>query len=52
MAGVTITDWEDFISNKWSLLYDKIVYRKLYCERPLEILSNLERFVKVINISY
>lgn len=37
-TGVTLTEWSDFIEHKWHLLYDKIVYRKLHCERPVEML--------------
>lgn len=29
------------------MLYHKIVYRKLYCQREDEILQSLEEFVKV-----
>ncbi len=32
-TGVALTDWNDFIVHKWYDLYDKITYRKLYCER-------------------
>ena len=48
-TGVTLTDWHDFIDFKWHRLYEKIVYRKLYCERPAEMLESLEAFIKVIN---
>jgi len=41
-TGVTLTDWTDFIDNKWHSLYDKIVYRKLYCEEAQNMLEKLE----------
>jgi hypothetical protein len=46
-TGVTLTDWHDFIDFKWDKLYHKIVFRKLYCERPPEMLEALEAFIKV-----
>lgn len=46
-TGVTLTDWNDFLLNKWHLTYDKMVYRKLYCDRPVEMLNDLENFIKV-----
>ena len=47
--GVSLTDWKDFIENKWDELYDKIVYRKMYFERTNERLEALESFIKVNN---
>jgi hypothetical protein len=46
-TGVTLTDWADFIDYKWHLHYEKIVYRKLYCERTTDLLEKLEQFIKV-----
>eukprot|EP00347_Sterkiella_histriomuscorum_P023057 403336117 len=45
-TGVTLTDWHDFLYNDWHLLYDKIVYRKLHWERPSNLLTKLETFIK------
>lgn len=44
--GVILTEWNDFYDYKWYLLYDKIVYRKLHCERSNEMVTRLETFIK------
>ena len=46
-TGVTLTDWNDFIENKWHLAYKKIVYRKLIVRRTPEMLTEFENFIKV-----
>ena len=46
-CGVILTDWHDFHTYKWHLLYDKIVYRKLNFERPNDMIERLETFIKV-----
>ena len=46
-TGVTLTDWNDFIENKWHLAYKKIVYRKLIVKRTPEMLTEFENFIKV-----
>lgn len=38
-TGVTLTDWNDFIENKWHHAYKKIVYRKLIVKRTPEMLT-------------
>lgn len=45
-TGVILTDWNDFLRYNWHEQYQKIVYRKLYCERPTEMLVDLEIFIK------
>jgi hypothetical protein len=37
--GVTLTDWKEFIDNKWNQAYKKIVYRKLHVKRTPEMLT-------------
>jgi hypothetical protein len=50
-TGVALTDWNDFITQKWYNLYDKIAYRKLYCERTPELMHNLQNFIRVNTIT-
>lgn len=49
-TGVTLTDWNDFIDNKWHHAYKKIVYRKLIVQRTPEMLTEFENFIKVSSI--
>lgn len=51
-TGVTLTDWKDFLFYNWNEQYEKIVYRKLFSERPLRMIEDLESFVKVCVILY
>lgn len=44
--GVALADWDEFFSNNWIELYDRIIYRKLEVERTDEMLRNLELFVE------
>lgn len=46
-TGVTLTDWNDFVENKWHQAYKKIVYRKLIVKRTPEMLTEFENFIKV-----
>lgn len=50
--GVSLTDWNDFLAYNWHHHYDQIIYRKLYCERPATILTDLENFIKVVTKFY
>ncbi len=40
--------WENFAKYKWNADYDKMLYRRLHCARPLSMILELEDFVKVL----
>eukprot|EP01016_Furgasonia_blochmanni_P036017 TRINITY_DN4054_c0_g2_i16.p1 TRINITY_DN4054_c0_g2~~TRINITY_DN4054_c0_g2_i16.p1 ORF type:complete len:261 (+),score=4.39 TRINITY_DN4054_c0_g2_i16:142-924(+) len=44
--GVDICLWEMFTEKKWHLLFEKLVYRPLICERPSNTIATMERFIK------
>lgn len=44
--GVTICDWDRFMTKKWHELYHRIVYRKLYSKRENHFNEVLEDFVR------
>jgi hypothetical protein len=44
--GVTICDWDRFMTKKWHELYHRIVYRKLYSRREHQFNEVLEDFVR------
>ncbi len=46
-SGVVLSEWKEFIQQKWYLAYKKIVYRKLICKRTPEMLGTFENFIKV-----
>ena len=51
--GVSLTDWEEFLMNKWQDLYEGIVYRSLVFDRNDANLLSLNDFVnKVKGKSY
>ena len=43
--GVTVTPWNQFVANGWHLFSERIVYRKLECERTEDCLLKLDEFV-------
>ena len=43
--GVSLTDWSDFLYNKWQDLYEAIAFRSLIFERNDENLIKLDKFV-------
>ena len=51
-SGVLLTDWKEFLANKWYEPYKKIVYRRLQCKRTPETLAAFEHFIKVTNIPF
>ena len=40
--------WTDFLRNKWHLLYTRLVYRPLECERTDAMLRSLEEFINEV----
>ena len=40
--------WSDFLKFKWHLLYSRLVYRPLECERTGNMLRSLEEFTREV----
>ena len=40
--------WSDFLRYKWHLLYTRLVYRPLDCERTDNMLRSLEEFIREV----
>ena len=45
-TGVSVCDWQRFVSLKWFDLYYKVEYRKLYGTRGHEFITVLDDFIK------
>lgn len=44
--GVSICDWDRFMTKKWFQLYNRIAYRKLQCKKTPRFTDILEDFVR------
>lgn len=47
-TGVSFYRWTDFIKEKWTSDYERMLYRKLHCNRSKELIDELEKYIKVI----
>jgi len=47
-TGVAFYRWNDFMRYHWNLDYEQMLYRKLNCVRPREMIEKLEKFVLTI----
>lgn len=46
--GVDFYRWTNFTRLHWNTDYEQMIYRRLCCNRPSEILEDLEKFIKTI----
>ena len=45
-SRVTLSNWKEFLKNNYSILYKKIVYRRLICKREIEFNTRLSSYIK------
>ena len=48
--GVDFYKWTNFSRLRWNCDYQQMIYRRLHCERPPEIMDELKDFIKVIQL--
>ena len=41
--------WNDFMRYKWNLLYSRLIYRHLDCDRSDDFIQKLESFIREVN---
>eukprot|EP00826_Nyctotherus_ovalis_P059507 TRINITY_DN8282_c0_g1_i19.p1 TRINITY_DN8282_c0_g1~~TRINITY_DN8282_c0_g1_i19.p1 ORF type:complete len:184 (-),score=55.26 TRINITY_DN8282_c0_g1_i19:137-688(-) len=46
--GVDFYKWTNFTRFHWNMDYEQMIYRRLHCRRPPEMMEDLEKFIKII----